>query len=136
MFTSGRAGLTRDLCNRALHYLPIPKDFVSSPACLTVEKVMERYHGQVSEGALANCHLLRLGPLYIKTGKAPFLTAGELDRWARSNLVLCRQSKRSKLAAGSAENAVAHALRAANRFCVHESDWRKARSRICSTSTA
>jgi hypothetical protein len=44
---------------------------VSSPLYLTVEEVVERYRGKVSEGTLANWRALRIGPSYIKIGKVP-----------------------------------------------------------------
>ncbi|HEY3910185.1 MAG TPA: hypothetical protein VGM07_09880, partial [Stellaceae bacterium] len=60
---------------------------------LTIDEVVERYRGKVSEGTLANWRALRIGPSYIKIGKVPLYPAEELDRWDRSNLVLCRRSR-------------------------------------------
>jgi hypothetical protein len=66
---------------------------VSSPPYLTVDEVIERYRGQVSEGTLRNWRALRVGPSFIKIGKVPLYPVEELDRWDRSNLVACRRSR-------------------------------------------
>jgi hypothetical protein len=97
---------TRNLCNRALHKLPVQGDFVSSPTYLTVEDVVERYRGKVSESTLANWRALRIGPSYIKIGKVPLYPVEELDRWDRSNLVSCRRSRSSGPEAVSAAKTV------------------------------
>ncbi len=41
-----------------------------SPAYLTLEEVITRYRGQVSEGMLRNWRAMRIGPSFIKIGKA------------------------------------------------------------------
>lgn len=66
---------------------------MSSPPYLTVDEVIERYRGQVSEGTLRNWRALRVGPSFIKIGKVPLYPVEELDRWDRSNLVACRRSR-------------------------------------------
>ncbi|CAH2396192.1 hypothetical protein MES5069_130100 [Mesorhizobium escarrei] len=43
---------------------------MSTPAYLTLEEVAARYRGQVSEGTLRNWRTMRIGPSYIKIGKA------------------------------------------------------------------
>jgi hypothetical protein len=53
---------------------------------------------------LARWRALRIGPSYIKIGKVPLYPVEELDRWDRSNLVLCRRSRSSGPGAVSAAN--------------------------------
>jgi len=71
---------------------------VSAPAYLTLEEVVERYRGQLSEGTLWNWRSMRIGPSFIKIGKAILYPAEELDRWDRLNLVVCRRSRSLPLA--------------------------------------
>ena len=66
-----------------------------SPAYLTLEEVITRYRSQVSEGTLRNWRAMRVGPSFIKIGKAVLYPASELDLWDRSNLVVCRTSRSS-----------------------------------------
>lgn len=66
---------------------------MSTPAYLTLEEVVARYRGQVSEGTLRNWKTMRVGPSYIKIGKAVLYPVSELDRWDKSNLVVCRPSR-------------------------------------------
>src|ERR1700738_3251701 len=40
-----------------------------SPIFLTLEEVVERYRGQVSEGTLRNWRSMRIGPSFINIGK-------------------------------------------------------------------
>ncbi|TMJ51928.1 MAG: helix-turn-helix domain-containing protein [Alphaproteobacteria bacterium] len=58
---------------------------------------MERYRRQVSEGTLRNWRSRRIGPPFIKIGKAILYPLEELDRWARRNLVVCRCSRSLRL---------------------------------------
>jgi hypothetical protein len=60
---------------------------------LTLEEVVERYRGQISEGTLRNWRSLRVGPSFIKIGKAVLYPLEELDRWDRRNLVICQPSR-------------------------------------------
>ncbi len=60
-----------------------------SPIFLTLEEVVERYRGQVSEGTLRNWCSMRIGPSFIKIGKAILYPLEELDRWDRRNLAGC-----------------------------------------------
>lgn len=62
---------------------------MSSPAYLTLEEVVARYRGQVSEGTLRNWRTMRIGPSFIKIGKAVLYPVTELDHWDKSNLVVC-----------------------------------------------
>ena len=66
---------------------------MSSQMFLTLEEVVERYRGQISEGTLRNWRSLRVGPSFIKIGKAVSYPLEELDRWDRRNLVICQPSR-------------------------------------------
>lgn len=57
---------------------------------LTLNEVVERYRGQISEGTLRNWRSMRVGPSFLKIGKAVLYPLGELDRWDRRNLIICR----------------------------------------------
>jgi hypothetical protein len=37
---------------------------------LTLNEVIKRYRGQISEGTLRNCRSMRVGPSFPKVGKA------------------------------------------------------------------
>ncbi|WP_295813330.1 helix-turn-helix domain-containing protein [uncultured Nitratireductor sp.] len=63
------------------------------PVYLTVEEVIERYRDQISEGTLRNWRSMRIGPSFIKIGKAVLYPADELEKWDRSNLIICRPSR-------------------------------------------
>ncbi|PZV34963.1 DNA-binding protein [Mesorhizobium kowhaii] len=63
------------------------------PNYLTPEEVIARYRGQVSEGTLRNWHCMRIGPSFLKIGKAILYPSGELDRWDKSILVVCRPTR-------------------------------------------
>jgi hypothetical protein len=65
-------------------------DLVLSPAYLTLEDVITRYRGQVSKGTLRNWRPMRIGPSFIKIGKAVLYPISELDRWDKFILVICR----------------------------------------------
>ncbi|UCI05141.1 helix-turn-helix domain-containing protein [Mesorhizobium sp. B1-1-8] len=56
------------------------------PNYLTPEEVIARYRGQVSEGTLRNWRCMRIGPSFLKIGKAILYPSGELDRWYKSGL--------------------------------------------------
>ena len=57
---------------------------------LTLNEVVERYRSQISEGTLRNWRSMRIGPSFIKIGKAILYPLEELDRWDRRNLVVCQ----------------------------------------------
>lgn len=57
---------------------------------LTPEEVADRYRGSVSVGTLRNWRAMRIGPSFVKIGKAVLYPAGELDAWDERNKVLCR----------------------------------------------
>jgi hypothetical protein len=61
---------------------------------LTPEEVAERYRGGVSIGTLRNWRAMRIGPTFVKIGKAVLYPTDELDAWDQKNMVTCRASKR------------------------------------------
>ncbi|MET3579764.1 MULTISPECIES: helix-turn-helix transcriptional regulator [Hyphomicrobiales] len=61
---------------------------------LTPDEVAERYRGGISVGTLRNWRAMRVGPSYIKIGKAVLYPIDELDAWDEKNRVQCRASKR------------------------------------------
>jgi hypothetical protein len=60
---------------------------------LTPEEVAERYRGEISVGTLRNWRSMRVGPAFIKIGKAVLYPVAELDAWDEQNRVACRASK-------------------------------------------
>ncbi len=60
---------------------------------LTTEEVSERYRGEISISTLQNWRAMRIGPPFIKIGKAVLYPVDELDQWDRKNLVTCQPSK-------------------------------------------
>jgi hypothetical protein len=60
---------------------------------LTPEEVSERYRSEITVGTLRNWRALKIGPPYIKIGKAVLYPVEELDAWDRKNLVVCRASR-------------------------------------------
>lgn len=57
---------------------------------LTPDEVAERYRGEVSVGTLRNWRSMRVGPGFIKIGKAVLYPIAELDAWDERNRVSCR----------------------------------------------
>jgi hypothetical protein len=68
---------------------------------LTAEEVAERYRGGVSVGTLRNWRAMKIGPSFVKVGKAALDPIDELEAWDEKNRVQCRASKRL---AGSISN--------------------------------
>lgn len=62
---------------------------------LTCEEVSARYRGEISVGTLRNWRAMRIGPAYVKIGKAVLYPLDELEAWDKKNLVICRVSKAS-----------------------------------------
>ncbi|NKK70007.1 helix-turn-helix domain-containing protein [Rhizobium leguminosarum bv. viciae] len=60
---------------------------------LTPDEVAERYRGGVSVGTLRNWRAMRLGPSFVKIGKAVLYPLDELDAWDERNKVQCRAPK-------------------------------------------
>jgi hypothetical protein len=61
---------------------------------LTAEEVAQRYRGAVSVGTLRNWRAMRVGPTFVKIGKAVLYPIDELDDWDKRNMVSCRASGR------------------------------------------
>ncbi|NPU10913.1 helix-turn-helix domain-containing protein [Bradyrhizobium sp. 83002] len=61
---------------------------------LTAEEVSERYRGAVSVGTLRNWRAMRVGPAFVKIGKAVLYPIDQLDAWDKRNMVACRASRR------------------------------------------
>jgi hypothetical protein len=61
---------------------------------LTAEEVVERYRGVVSIGTLRNWRAIRVGPTFVKIGKAILYPVDELNAWERRNMVSCRAGGR------------------------------------------
>jgi hypothetical protein len=61
---------------------------------LTAEEVSERYRGGISVGTLRNWRAMRIGPDFIKIGKAVLYPIEALDAWDQKNTVTCRASNR------------------------------------------
>ncbi|MFB9261700.1 helix-turn-helix domain-containing protein [Bradyrhizobium erythrophlei] len=66
---------------------------MSDAKFLTPEEVSGRYRGEVTVGTLRNWRSMRIGPAYVKIGKAVLYPVDELEAWDRINLVVCRASK-------------------------------------------
>ncbi len=62
---------------------------MSEPMFLTLSEVIERYRGQISEGTLRNWRSMRVGPSFLKIGKAVRYLLDELDRWDRRSIIVC-----------------------------------------------
>ncbi|MER9924434.1 helix-turn-helix domain-containing protein [Mesorhizobium sp. M0048] len=60
---------------------------------LTPDEVAERYRGSISVGTLRNWRAMRIGPSFVKIGKAVLYRLDELDAWDEKNRVQCRASK-------------------------------------------
>jgi hypothetical protein len=60
---------------------------------LTTEEVAKRYRGEISVGTLRNWRALRIGPPFVKIGKAVLYPVEQLDAWDQKNMVICRASK-------------------------------------------
>ena len=66
---------------------------MSDPKFLTADEVAERYRGEISVGTLRNWRSARIGPAFVKIGKAILYPVEELDAWDHKNLVACRASR-------------------------------------------
>lgn len=67
---------------------------------LTPEEVSERYRGGITVGTLRNWRAMRIGPTFVKIGKAVLYPTAELDAWDQKNTVTCRSSRRLSVDAG------------------------------------
>ena len=71
-----------------------PKEaVVADSKFLTPEEVTDRYRGGISVGTLRNWRAMRLGPSFVKIGKAVLYPLDELDAWDEKNKVRCRATK-------------------------------------------
>lgn len=61
---------------------------------LTPEEVSERYRGGVSVGTLRNWRAMKIGPSFVKIGKAVLYPIDALEAWDEKNRVQCRASHR------------------------------------------
>jgi hypothetical protein len=60
---------------------------------LTPEEVSQRYRGEITVGTLRNWRSMRIGPSFVKIGKAVLYPVEELDAWDKQNTVICRAAK-------------------------------------------
>ena len=61
---------------------------------LTPQEVYERYRGMISLGTLRNWRMMKIGPSFLKLGRAVLYPLSELEAWDRKNLgVICRAAK-------------------------------------------
>ncbi len=67
---------------------------MSETKFLTPEEVNKRYRGGVSVGTLRNWRAMKIGPSFVKIGKAVLYPIEELEAWDERNRVHCRASKR------------------------------------------
>jgi hypothetical protein len=56
---------------------------------LTDEDVVARYRGRIALGTLRNWRALKIGPPYIKVGKAVLYSRASLQAWDKRNTVAC-----------------------------------------------
>ncbi len=82
------------------------EESVSVTAYLTLEEVVERYRYKISDGTLRNWRSKRIGPSFIKVGKAILYPIEELERWDRSNLISCRRMSIAPLGTNNTEGDV------------------------------
>jgi hypothetical protein len=64
---------------------------------LTAQEVSERYRGEITVGTLRNWRAMRIGPAFVKIGKAVLYPVDELDAWDKQNMVGCRTSRSSQV---------------------------------------
>lgn len=67
---------------------------MSETKFLTPEEVSERYRGGVSVGTLRNWRAMKIGPSFLKIGKAVLYPIDALEAWDERNRVQCRASQR------------------------------------------
>lgn len=66
---------------------------MSTSKFLTPDEVAERYRGGISIGTLRNWRAMRIGPTFVKIGKAVLYPVDDLDAWDEKNKVQCRASR-------------------------------------------
>jgi hypothetical protein len=67
---------------------------------LTAEEVSERYRGEITVGTLRNWRAMRVGPAFVKIGKAVLYPVDELETWDRKNMVSCRAARPGRVIQG------------------------------------
>lgn len=67
---------------------------MSETTFLTPEEVAERYRGSVSVGTLRNWRAMKIGPSFVKIGKAVLYRIDELEAWDDRNRVQSRAPER------------------------------------------
>jgi hypothetical protein len=79
--TSDPSLMQKGTRNSLLHNIANSRSFtpLSGPIFLTLEEVVERYRGQVSEGTLRNWRSMRIGPSFMEIGKAILYPLEELE---------------------------------------------------------
>lgn len=64
--------------------------FAADDELLTDDEVSIRYRRRISVGTLRNWRALRIGPAYVKVGKAVLYSRAALQAWDKRNTVTCR----------------------------------------------
>ena len=67
--------------------------WMSDTKFLTAEEVAKRYRGEITVGTLRNWRALRIGPPFVKIGKAVLYPVEQLDAWDQKNMVICHAPK-------------------------------------------
>ena len=67
---------------------------MSETTFLTTEEVAERYRGSVSVGTRRNWRAMKIGPSFVKIGKAVLYRIDELEAWDDRKRFQCRPSTR------------------------------------------
>lgn len=103
--SNGKGSRSYFLCNR--RHWPgrhAPKEAAMTEGkFLTPEEVSERYRGGISVGTLRNWRAMRIGPTFVKIGKAVLYPISELDTWDEQNTVTCRAPSRFTQQVGDGE---------------------------------
>lgn len=66
---------------------------MSEPVFLTTEEVSDRYRGRITVGTLQNWRAMRIGPPFLKIGKAVLYPLEALEAWDQENMVQLRSTK-------------------------------------------
>lgn len=85
--------LARDRAETCSQPSPPRENLVTNSCFLTPEEVYERYRGAISAGTLRNWRAMRIGPSFVKLGKAVLYPLDELEAWDKKNRVQCREPK-------------------------------------------
>ena len=66
---------------------------MTEPVFLTTEEVSDRYRGRITVGTLQNWRAMRIGPPFLKIGKAVLYPLEGLEAWDQQNMVEARSSR-------------------------------------------